>query len=105
MNYGETTASSIDRITPTALTTDTLTAYKNINFNGHVPRYEPAASQPQVLGVSVPVDLNMVTFKLNKFYSNFASGGQSLVDIQGAPRVSFDGDEFLRNGEATKEII
>ena len=59
----------------------------------------------KVLGVPVPVDLNQVTFKNNKFYINFGSGGQSLVDISGAPRVSFFGDEFLRNGDSFRELI
>jgi hypothetical protein len=80
-------------------------SYKNINFNAHVPRYEAVANQAQVLNVAVPVDLNQVTFKDNNFWLNFVSGGASLVDIKGAPRVSFTGDEFIRNGDSFKEVI
>ncbi len=55
--------------------------------------------------MAVPVDLNQVTFKDNNFWLNFVSGGASLIDIKGAPRVSFTGDEFLKNGDSFKEVI
>jgi hypothetical protein len=105
VDFGETSSSGNDRITQAVPTTATLASYKNINFNAHVPRYEAVANQAQVLNVAVPVDLNQVTFKDNNFWLNFVSGGASLVDIKGAPRVSFTGDEFIRNGDSFKEVI
>jgi hypothetical protein len=36
---------------------------------------------------------------------NFGSGGAGLIDITGAPRVSFESDRFLRNGDSFKEVM
>jgi hypothetical protein len=105
VDYGETSSSANDRITQTVPSAATLASYKAINFNAHVSRYETAANQAQVLDLAVPVDLNQVTFKDNNFWLNFVSGGAGLIDIRGAPRVSFTGDEFLRNGDSFKEVI
>lgn len=105
VDYDETSSSGNDRITQTAPTAATLASFKTINFNAHVPRYEDVGNQAQVLNVAVPIDLNQVTFKNNKFWLNFVSGGASLIDIKGAPRVSLTGDEFLRNGDSFKEVI
>ena len=105
VDYAESSSSANDRITQTVPTAATFASYKSINFNAHVPRYEAVANQAQVLDVAVPVDLNQVTFKNNKFWLNFVSGGAGLIDIRGAPRVTFIGDEFLRNGDSFKEVI
>jgi hypothetical protein len=44
-------------------------------------------------------------FKGNQYIQNFGTGGTSLVDVVGAPRVSFLNEIFLKNGDSVSEII
>jgi hypothetical protein len=87
------------------MTSSLIEAYNKINFNAHVPRYEAVASQAVINGNSLPVDLNIVTFKKNEFYQNFGSGGFGLLEISNVPRIQFIGDEFSSNGDAIKDVI
>ena len=46
----------------------------------------------------------MVTFSNNQYYQNFGTGGLGLVDIKGAPRLSFVSENYTMNGDSVSNI-
>lgn len=50
-------------------------------------------------------DLYAITFKTNTYNQNFYTGGKSLIELQGAPRVFFNGETFTSNGDMCKEAL
>ncbi len=51
------------------------------------------------------MDLKLLTFRSNYYYSNYGSGGSGLIDISGAPRVLMQSENFNFNGDTSKEVI
>ena len=47
------------------------------------------------------MDLHTVQFSSNTFEENFASNGHGIVDLINVPRVHFDNDSFIMNGDNT----
>ncbi len=45
-------------------------------------------------------DMQQVTFYKNTFTANHASGGNGLLDFIGVPRVFFESDKFINNGDS-----
>ena len=54
---------------------------------------------------SFSIDLRAINFKLSTYNENFYTGGKSLIELQGAPRVFFDSENFYYNGDMCKEAI
>jgi hypothetical protein len=93
VDYNEVSSVGNDKITNTALNAATLASYKKINFANHVVRQE-TTNLAVWGGLTIPVDLNLNTFKNNQYLLNYGSNGMGLIDIKGAPRVSFSGEKF-----------
>ena len=54
--------------------------------------------------VTYTVDLEMTTFSGNTYTHNFGSGGLGLIDVKGAPRLTFTNEVFSNNGDAQREM-
>ena len=50
-------------------------------------------------------DLRLNTFKSNVYTGNLFTGGKSLIQIEGSPRVVFDSETFTNNGDMSTEAI
>ena len=50
-------------------------------------------------------DLSYNYFYGNSYYANSFTGGNSLVHLDGTPRVFFDSESFTYNGDACKEHL
>lgn len=103
VSYNEVSSAGNDIISSTPLTSTTLASYKKINFANHQVRAE--TTNLAVWGtLTIPVDLNINTFKNNQYLFNYGSNGMGLIDIKGAPRISFSGETFEKNGDAVREV-
>lgn len=47
----------------------------------------------------------MIAFKNNVYVGNFYTNSKALIHLDGALRVSFDGESFSNNGDNTLEAV
>ena len=49
--------------------------------------------------------MKQVTFRLNTFTANSATGNMGIVDLQTIPKVVFDTETYTNNGDSTSNSI
>lgn len=54
---------------------------------------------------SYTADFEITHFKSNTYTANFYTGGKGLLHLDGMPRVEFNAESFVNNGDASRESI
>ena len=57
------------------------------------------------ISTTYTADLAKINFQSNTYTANFYTAGNSLIQLEGAPRIFFSGETFTNNGDNSKEAI
>jgi hypothetical protein len=104
VNYAAAATTVNDRITYATLSTTTAASYVSSSWSYSVVPLSATYTHGGVIK-TISGDMNLVTFKKNTYTRNYASGGNGIVDILGMPRVTFDSETFVSNGDSIKEVV
>lgn len=102
VDYAATQSSNNDRYTLTTLGAGVLTSYCAVNA---ASVFTASTFTTSYNGITYTVDFKKINFKANTYTGNFYSAGNSLIHLEGAPRVFFDTETFTNNGDNCREAI
>lgn len=104
VDYSATSSLANDRITPGTLSSSRQSSWYAMGFTYTAA---PLTATYTYSGVSKTItgDMKQVTFRLNTFTANSATGKMGIVDLQTIPKVVFDTETYTNNGDSTSNSI